>query len=210
MGLRRALVVALFASGCGGTTYIVRGSPEAVRARVAAASPEEVFGHTVRLTNARRQYFGELLACDRDWIYLRLHEAADTMLRFAWRDGVGLDVGLPSTGPAMLTWSIVGSASALSHGWWAILSLPLWGIAGGGATAVSWNPRLGLASCELARPYARFPQGLPDVYAPRFDPRTPARPRAAVPPRAPEPSLAAPWDAPAEPPLPPPPPPREQ
>lgn len=204
MGLRRAFAVALFASGCGGTPYIVRGAREAVRARAAAASPDAVFGHTVRLTNARRQYYGELLACDREWIYLRLHERVDAMLRFAWRDGVSLDVGLDSTGPAMLTWTLLGSASALTHGWWSLLSLPVWGLSGGGATAVSWNPRLGLESCERARPYARFPQGLPDVYAPRFDPRAP-QPTAP-----PAPSLTAPWEAPAAAALPPPPPPREQ
>jgi hypothetical protein len=212
MGVRRALVVALIASGCGGAPYIVRGSREAVRARVAAASPDEVFGRTVRLTNARRQYFGELIACDRDWVYLRLHEAPEAMLRLAWRDGLSLDVGLPSTGPAMLTWTLVGSLSALSHGWWSLVSLPVWGFAGGGATAVSWNPRLGLESCERARPYARFPQGLPDVYAPRFDPRAAARPRppAARAPALPAPALPAPWDAPAGLLPPPPPPPREQ
>jgi hypothetical protein len=63
---------------------------------------------------------------------------------------------------AMTTWSALGGVSALSHGWFLLLSLPMWVIVGTTTSAsVSKEPRVESVDAAVLRPYARFPQGLP-------------------------------------------------
>jgi hypothetical protein len=194
----------LTSTGCG-TTYVTRGSTEPVRPRFAASSPDAVFGRTVRVTMSSVRIYGELIACDRAGIYLRVHERGDAAWRrIDWRENPSVDVALPSFGPAFLGWSIAGTVSTLSHGFYSIITAPIWALVGSITSATAWSPHLGLASCEVARPYARFPQGLPSSFAGRFEGRfdengaareTPVGTTASAPSSPEPPSLPAPWDA---------------
>lgn len=203
--------LSLVSTGCGGA-YITRGSTEPVRPYFSATSPDAVFGRTVRVTRSQVRLYGELLACDDAWIYLRVHEHGDAAWRrIHWRENPTVDVALPSYGPAFLGWSIAGTVSTLSHGFFAIITAPIWALVGSITSATAWSPRLGLASCEVARPYARFPQGLPASFADRFEGRfdenraareAPVGTARSTPASPEPPSLPAPWDAPAAPPSP--------
>ena len=140
-----------------------------MRARTVRRSPDRVFGETVRVTMRPLRLYGELIACDEEALYLRVHEVSDSAWRrIEWSERPIVDMALPSTGPAMLAWSILGTVSTISHGFYAIISANVWAAAGTVATAMSWSPRMGLDACDRARPFARFPQGLPASFAGRF------------------------------------------
>ncbi len=204
--MRRALLTGMFvwcAAGCG-TPYVLHGSRDAVRDPSAASSPDEVFGETVRVTLARERYFGELIDCDRDGVYLRVHTHVErAWVRVAWDEVHLLEVERPSLGPAMLGWTIGGALSTITHGFWLVISGAVWAVAGGISTAVSWNPRHTLHNCDDARRFARFPQGMPPGFAVRFGPHPESERPAAATPGTPwsEPATApAPWSLPTPPP----------
>lgn len=159
----------LACTGCG-SQFATRGSTESVRSAAVARSPDEVFGRTVRVTIPPTRLFGELIGCDEDWLYVRVHEESrSAWQRVHWSENPTVDVELPSYGPALLAWSIIGTVSTFTHGFYALISAPVWAVAGSISTTVGWNPRLGLESCRSARPYARFPQGVPASFAERFE-----------------------------------------
>ncbi|MFO0645221.1 MAG: hypothetical protein U0326_03210 [Polyangiales bacterium] len=165
------LAFALMASlGCR-SQFTTRGSPDAIRSVAVARSPDEVFGHTVRVTVPPMRIFGELISCDSDWLYLRVHEEVGNSAwqRIHWSENPTVDVELPSYGPGLLAWTLIGAVSTLSHGFYALITAPVWAIVGSIATTTGWNPRLGLESCRSARPYARFPQGMPASFSERFE-----------------------------------------
>lgn len=66
----------------------------------------------------------------------------------------------------LATWTIIGSLSTASHGWFLGISLPIWTIAGPVATgAASRGPIESVRSqrdWEAVSKFARFPQGLPE------------------------------------------------
>lgn len=188
--------------------FIVRGATSPVRPVGVSRSPDQVFGETVRVTMRPLRLFGELIACDRDWLYLRVHERGDAAWRrIHWSENPAVDVALPSNGPALLAWSLVGTVSTISHGFFAIISATVWAAAGTAASWATWSPRLGLESCERARPFARFPQGLPESFSDRFNgvfDEAQTQRSAPSPAAYPPVSLPAPWatptpDAPATP-----------
>ncbi len=198
--------VLVVSAGCG-SRFNTRGSSEAVRSAAVARSPDEVFGHTVRVTIPPMRLFGELIGCDDDWLYVRVHEESrSAWQRIHWSENPAVDVELPSYGPGLLAWTIIGTVSTLSHGFYSLISAPVWAIVGSISTTTGWNPRLGLESCRSARPYARFPQGMPASFTERFerlyDDRTLTPVAGATAPDARSPatpvegSQPAPWDAP--------------
>lgn len=191
------------AAGCG-TPYVLHGSRDVVRDPSVADSPDEVFGETVRVTLARERYFGELIDCDRDAVYVRVHTNVErAWARLAWSDVHLLEVERSSLGPAMLGWTIGGAFSTITHGYLLVISGAVWAIAGGISTAVSWNPRQILLNCDDARRFARFPQGMPPGFVTRFGARPEAERPAAATPGSPwsEPATSpAPWSLPTPPP----------
>jgi hypothetical protein len=95
-------------------------------------------------------------------------------------------------------WTVLGSLSTISHGFFLIFSLPVWLASGIGASAneshrglfvcpanTHSNPPISMTSCLIdAAAYARFPQGLPPgVGAAQLLGRAPVAPTEA--PRAP-------------------------
>jgi hypothetical protein len=66
---------------------------------------------------------------------------------------------------AYAVWTVLGTLSTITHGFFLVLSAPVW-IATGVTTSISESRRARLtypdpARWEDLRPYARFPQGLP-------------------------------------------------
>lgn len=181
--MRRAALMAVmtwYAAGCS-TPFVVHGSRDAVRDPSAAGSPDEVFGETVRVTLARERYLGELIDCDGEGVYLRVHTNFErAWMRLAWSEVQLLEVERSSLGPAMLGWTIGGALSTITHGFWLLISGTVWAVTGGISTAVSWNPRHTVHNCDDARRFARFPQGMPPGFATRFGPHPePERPSAS-------------------------------
>jgi hypothetical protein len=116
---------------------------------------------------------GELIAAAADSVYVL---TTDSLVALA--TGVITSATLTAYDArldAMTTWSALGGVSALSHGWFLVLSLPVWVIVGTTTSAsVSKEPRVESVDGAVLRPYARFPQGLP----PGLD-RGALRPKAA-------------------------------
>ena len=76
-------------------------------------------------------------------------------------------VGYGNRAGALVGWSVAGGISTLSHGGFLLFTAPMWAITG--IVASHTEKRAGIwHDDELARRYARFPQGLP----PGFDPKT--------------------------------------
>ena len=62
----------------------------------------------------------------------------------------------------LATWTTLGTLSTLSHGFVAVLSLPIWLIAGSAAASTqSRRPIFTNPSLEVLQRFARFPQGIP-------------------------------------------------
>jgi hypothetical protein len=75
--------------------------------------------------------------------------------------GYGTPVG------ALDVWAVAGGISTLSHGGFLLFTAPMWVI--GGIVATRTEKGAGMFhDDDLARRFARFPQGLP----PAFDPRS--------------------------------------
>jgi hypothetical protein len=76
-------------------------------------------------------------------------------------------VGYGNRAGALAGWSVVGGISTLSHGRYLLLTAPMWAITG--IAAALAEKRAGIwHDDDLARRFARFPQGVP----PGFDPKT--------------------------------------
>ena len=148
-----------------------------------APAPEAVsdpFGAWVRIELApagnQTPLGGELIAVAVDSVFVltpdaRFHAIAQadvTWARVAHYDSQFGQLG---------TWTMLGSVTTLSHGWFLSLSLPVWTIWGSLTTgAQSRAPledvREGKNSWEAVGKYARFPQGLPpDVDRGRLQPK---------------------------------------
>ena len=69
-------------------------------------------------------------------------------------------VGYAGRSGSISLWAVLGGVSTLSHGGFLILTAPMWVVAG--IVATHAERRVGLErDVDLARRYARFPQGLP-------------------------------------------------
>jgi hypothetical protein len=67
----------------------------------------------------------------------------------------------------LVGWTVAGSISTVSHGYFIILSLPLWIITGSAFTsACSFEPVIDIShgNWDRARMYARYPTGLPEGF----------------------------------------------
>src|SRR5262249_39310851 len=126
--------------GCANTRAVL-GSGATIRIPAATSSPDEVFGHQVRVRTARLEYYGELLGCDADGVFLLLNVSDRSPYQFVDGDEVTeVRVRQPGAGPWLLAWTILGTLSTLSHGFWLVASSQVWGIAGSISTSLGWNP----------------------------------------------------------------------
>jgi len=103
---------------------------------------------------------GELIAVDADSIHVladgRLVSLARATLCCAELAAYRTDLA------ELQAWSAVGVLSTASHGFFLVLTAPVWLLAGVSTTAAaSLAPRIISADPFALRPFARFPQGIP-------------------------------------------------
>jgi hypothetical protein len=108
---------------------------------------------------------GELIAIDETAFHVLttagLQSVPRTMAHRITLVGYGTPVG------ALDVWAVAGGISTLSHGGYLLLTAPMWTI--GGIVATRQEKAAGmLHDDDLARRFARFPQGLP----PGLDPKS--------------------------------------
>jgi len=159
-----------------------------------------VRGHVITVQTRGGEITGELLAVGPSELIL-LAKNDGRIVRFSEvRD---VDIALyPSRSTAMAVWTGIGAASTVTHGVWALISMPVWLISGIRVTAAEQeNIRVEGVQLDRLYQYARFPQGLPDVTRSSARQRPPAAAEPAAPPEAsePAPEVSLPAEAPAEP-----------
>ena len=152
---------------------------------------EAVFGQVVRVQNDTAVVAGELLACDGDTIYLRVHIGRSRYVALTRSDWHALEVEGTQQYLASGLWTGLAVVSTLSHGFWLVISAPVWGVVGGVSIGASGRRTETLGACTLeVRSLARWPQGLPAPMRGRFS-RLDASLHLREPPA---PTPRAPWD----------------
>jgi len=131
--------------------------------------PADPFGAWIRIEydsgSSSHEIAGELLAVEPDTIYVL---AGENMVAFPSESILKARVAWFESGAGVLSaWTLLGSLASFSNGYIAGLTLPLWIISGSLATGaqsraplVDYRPDQG--RLMDIRPYARFPQGLPE------------------------------------------------
>lgn len=114
---------------------------------------------------------GELLAADAKGVTVL--EPADDISHVDARNIQSVEVILYHSGSSVTAaWTVFGTLSSLSHGMWAIFSMPVWILTGTIASAnARSDSKLAVDRFELdaLHQFARFPQGLPPGFIARFD-----------------------------------------
>lgn len=145
-------------------------------------APEEVrqsaFGAWASVVpddSARRRVDGELIAVDRDSIHVLTATGLVSLGMHAVRD-VTLTTFAQPRGD-LQAWALFGTASAATHGLFAVLTVPTWLLVGGLSNASAARaPVVELKDgVDELRKFARFPQGLPATLD-----RTVLQPRGAA------------------------------
>lgn len=124
---------------------------------------------SIEALNAARGYSvsGELLAVDRSdlWVLESTNEVRAVPRREILE--VTVEVYSQSTG-GLLAWSIIGTASTISHGVFLLFSAPVWLVTGLSATAnAEATDDLTVQSArelDQLTQFSRFPQGLPSSF----------------------------------------------
>lgn len=103
---------------------------------------------------------GELIAVDADTIHVladgRLVSLARAALCCAEVTAYRMDLS------ELQLWSVLGTLSTASQGWFLILTAPAWALTGTAVTAsASYAPRIVSTDPLVLRQFARFPQGIP-------------------------------------------------
>ncbi|MBN2494993.1 MAG: hypothetical protein JXR96_10415 [Deltaproteobacteria bacterium] len=148
------------------------------RSRITAGSRWEgaevddvpVRGHEVcvELKHSAKHINGELMAVDMHFVWLL--EADGCLQRFERSElqWVSVEFFFSYSGVLGL-WTGLGSISAISHGWFAVLSLPTWlgsGLASAITPAVLNDLEFRPRDFDKLLQFARFPQGLPRSWMP--------------------------------------------
>jgi hypothetical protein len=140
-----------------------------------------VRGHVITLSTRRGTVTGELLAVGPRELMI-LGENDNQIVRFSEIEDVDIKLYRSYEG-ATGAWTGVGTASALTHGLIAIISIPVWLISGITVTAgEAENSRVEAVDLAKLYQYARFPQGMPQL-AP---PPAPAEPPPLAPDASPQ------------------------
>lgn len=101
---------------------------------------------------------GELIAADAGVIHILTASGLRSVLRAAPRRMTIVGYRTPSA--ALVGWSAAGAASTLSHGGFLIFTAPMWIISG--IVVAHRERRAGVFhNDDMARLFARFPQGVP-------------------------------------------------
>ncbi|HTK82689.1 MAG TPA: hypothetical protein VL633_10385 [Bacteroidota bacterium] len=113
-------------------------------------------------SNITKKVSGELLAVEQDSVYILTYSGLRPMYRndiarakVAFFEG---DYG------GMRAWTLVGTLSTLSHGFYLLISAPLWILAGTVAVSAATHDQLieyPRHSWNEMKKYSRFPQGFP-------------------------------------------------
>lgn len=207
MSARHGLLVLAAALGCSSARVVGAAGADTLVPRGRAS----VFGEVVRVRSDAVVVVGELLACDGDGLYLRVHTDRTRWVQLDRRDWHTLEVDGSQNYLAAGLWSGAGALSTLTHGWFLVISAPIWAVTGAISTATAGPRSEVLDACSMeVRSHARWPQGLPEGLRERFvlagpDLRMRERPGAApvpawrVEPGAPPATSAAPPPAAAPP-----------
>jgi hypothetical protein len=154
-----------------------------------------VRGHVITLSTRRGSITGELLAVGPREVII-LGDDDGQIVQFSEIEDIDIKL-YHSDESAAGVWTGLGTASALTHGMFALITIPVWLISGISVTQAEAT-RSRVEGVELATlyQYARFPQGLP-----RLPTQEVTKPVRALPP--PPPQLHAPEPVPVPvPPLP--------
>lgn len=108
---------------------------------------------------------GELIAVDETALHVLTTAGLRSVPRASAHRITLVGYGTPAG--ALDVWAVAGGISTLSHGGFLILTAPMWAVGGIVATRIEKGAGI-LHDDDLARRFARFPQGLP----PAFDPRS--------------------------------------
>ncbi len=157
--------VCLAVSGCA-TVDLPQNLPDANTAiRATTGAWAVVTTETIQVEKAK--YAGELVAVGNDSIYMFWGDTLKAIRKESVLEAKLFMVDPPIWPSGAVFWVILGSASTISHGFGAVISLPLWLILGSvGAAAITADDDAG----ELGFPahswdefsmFARFPQGFP-------------------------------------------------
>ncbi|EQB63221.1 MAG: hypothetical protein RBG1_1C00001G0800 [candidate division Zixibacteria bacterium RBG-1] len=120
----------------------------------------------------KKKVQGELLAVSSDTLYVLSYDWLFAIEKASVRK---VEVELsPSISGGLWVWTLVGTASTLSHGYFLFASAPVWLLVGSvtAASASSKSSKLKLREAELQfqwedlRRFARYPQGLPPNFQP--------------------------------------------
>ncbi|MBX7101043.1 MAG: hypothetical protein K1X89_25225 [Myxococcaceae bacterium] len=181
----RALALVLLASGCRHVPLDRSADPGGSVETVALEQvPVKGFPAVAFVGDDQARHDGELMAVDVDYLWIAPAAGQLECIPVGLVRSVEIEVHPSMVGWSVL-WSVLGTASTLTHGWWLIFSGSTWVATGlaSGLTLASGNDVVA-APKELPRlnEYARFPQGLPEAL--RGCPRS--APAGAVTPAGPQ------------------------
>jgi len=128
-------------------------------------------------------YRGEFIGCDDERIYILLHDPRlDPYMAFEWKELRSGRIRVPSMAPLWFAlWTVAGGVSTLSHGYFAVGTLPMWGVVGMLDTLGSIPAYKGKnmdKPCKELALYSRYPQGIPEEIKKKFE--IPAPPASAA------------------------------
>jgi hypothetical protein len=111
---------------------------------------------------AWREIRGELIAVERDSVFVLTASGFESFPAVETRRAQV--AGYQSGWPWLAGWTVLGTLSTISHGWFLVATVPLWVIVGTVSAAVASGagihryPEMSWSDLAL---YARFPEGLP-------------------------------------------------
>ena len=159
------MLVVFLVSGCAGNPtpelwrpsaaqalHVTRGSWVVVEPRPAEADTSEM-SHVA----------GELIAIDDDAIHVLTAGGLRSVARSSPHRITVVGYGTP--GGSVAVWAVAGGVSTLSHGAFLLFTAPMWAVVGTWA-ALSESGAGDVHDENIARAFARFPQGLPPGFVP--------------------------------------------
>ena len=157
---RLSLGVAVACAGCAHNSAPQGWLPKPAEAQAAA------YGGWIELSYKQateQRADGELIAVSADSVWMLDQDQALVIPTVSIKQGK-LTAYAAQKGPLAL-WTVLGTLSTISNGWFLIFTAPMW-IVGGSLSVGSESraperksPQL---SWEELAPYARFPQGMPE------------------------------------------------
>jgi hypothetical protein len=130
-----------------------------------------VRGSLAKVKRVSEEFVAEVLAVDEESLWLQ-HEGKEIQVPRALIQRVEIEL-YPSKAAETGIWTGFGTASTLSHGFFLLISAPVWLITGitasvsaARANTVVFEPH----QLDLLQQYARFPQGMPPATTPEAAP----------------------------------------